>query len=614
VRAFVERHPWPAEMREQGAPLEWLWSFDVEAPIDALWRHVSDTSRFNRALGLGRMHLEEKDGVLHGVAVNGGFRQEWVEEPWTWVAGRMMTTVRRYSRGFARVVRAIIELEARGEGQLRVWVYFGWIPRGLLGRVMLTLSEGWMRSNYGRVLGELAREAREARPPIFRLPPPVLAEPGRAKLRTVCEQLRGRGLPAAAVDRLAEHIAGADELDLHRLQVRALARSWGVGERELLRVALHATRLGLLRMSWDVVCPHCRGVRQELDLLAEVPSGGRCEVCEVDFGTGDPNSIEITFHVHPSVREVQRQHYCSAEPATKAHIKVQQAVAGGETQEVQPRLGPGRYRLRRRGAPEVTLVDVDAAAEERALVWRASSGAEVERVGPDPTIRMINDEAEAATFVVEEARWSDDALRPEHLLGNRDFRDLFTEHFLAAEVQLAVGEQVILFTDMVGSTRFYSEQGDAAAFVAVRDHFTALSAVYDEAGGALIKTIGDATMAVFAEPVAALRAAAAIQRLYHPGRTDTAVRLRISLHRGPCIAVKLNAAIDYFGGTVNAAAKLQACAGAGQVAMSPAIVEAPGVRELLAAEGARIASVPFTSEAFAGEIAVTRWDVWSAGE
>ena len=92
------------------------------------------------------------------------------------------------------------------------------------------------------------------------------------------------------------------------------------------------------------------------------------------------------------------------------------------------------------------------------------------------------------------------------------------------------------------------------------------------------------------------------------------MRLRISLHRGPCIAVKLNAAIDYFGGTVNAAAKLQACAGAGQVAMSPAIVEAPGVRELLAAEGARIASVPFTSEAFAGEIAVTRWDVWSAGE
>ena len=91
LAAFLERHPWTAELRGGRATIEWLWSFELEVGADALWERISDTSRFNRALGLGQMDLEERDGALHGSTVNGGFRQEWVEVPWTWVAGRSMT-------------------------------------------------------------------------------------------------------------------------------------------------------------------------------------------------------------------------------------------------------------------------------------------------------------------------------------------------------------------------------------------------------------------------------------------------------------------------------------------------------------------------------------------
>ena len=607
--AFLDRHPWPEALRAGGgAPVEWLWRFEVAARAEAIWRHLTDSSRLNRALGLGRMELSEEGGLLRGVGVNGGFRQEWVEEPWTWVAGRGFALVRRYSRGFARVVRVIVEVEGR-EATSEVRVYFGWIPRGVFGRVMLRLGEGSMRGAYARVLAALAREGEADRPAIFQLAPPALAASGRARLAAARAELARRELPAAAIERLMAHLEGADELDLARLQVLALARRWGLDPGELLRVFLHATRLGILRLSWDVVCPHCRGVREEVDLLAKVPAGGRCDACEIEFGTGDPSSIEITFHVHPAVRSVQKQFYCSAEPAAKAHIKVQQRVAAGATVTVAPLLGPGRYRLRIRGQRAVRRVDVDPGATTRELTWRTGDEGDPPPLGPGPTLRLCNDGAEAAIFVVEEGRWSDDALRPAHLLGNHEFRDLFSEHFLGAGVQLAVGEQVILFTDMVGSTRFYSERGDAEAFAQVRAHFAELSEVYAACGGVLIKTIGDATMAAFAEPVAALRAAAAIQRRFPAGRVDSAIRLRISVHRGPCIAVNLNSTIDFFGGTVNAAAKLQACAEAGQIAMSPAIVEAPGVRALLAEEGARLVEVPFRSVAFAGAIAVTRWDV-----
>ncbi|MEZ4453551.1 MAG: DUF5939 domain-containing protein [Nannocystaceae bacterium] len=613
LRSFLERHPWTDALRAGGTPLEWFWIYELEAPLDDLWRLLIDSSRLNRALGLGRMDFVEQDGALHGATINGGFRQEWVEVPWTWVAGRTMTSVRIYSRGFARTVRAIYELEAIDDAHVRLLVYFGWVPRSAFGRVMLSLGEGFMRRNYARVIVELARHARDSRPVIFTLPPPSLSDEARAKIEATVAELRARGLDEAVIDRLAEHVRSADELDLYRLQVRALARTWGQSERELLHVCLHATRLGLLEMSWDVVCPHCRGVREEHGALSKIPNGGRCDACDLEFGTGDENSIEITFHVHPSIRDIPKQHFCSAEPATKSHIKLQLRLDPGESREVAPRLAPGRYRARLRGEGEIQRCDVDAQADvDEAPTWRASVGLSRDRLVAHPTIRLVNDRDEAETFILEEARWSDDALRPAHLLGSREFRDLFSEQFLGVDVQLAVGEQVILFTDMVGSTRFYSERGDAGAFAEVRAHFAEITEILDAEGGVLIKTIGDATMAAFPTPLPALRAALAIQRRFAPAREDTTIRLRISIHRGPCIAVNLNSAIDYFGGTVNIAAKLQACADAGQVALSEAIVDAPGAHELLAEVGATLVPTEYRSEAVGGALPVLRWDVWRA--
>jgi class 3 adenylate cyclase len=194
------------------------------------------------------------------------------------------------------------------------------------------------------------------------------------------------------------------------------------------------------------------------------------------------------------------------------------------------------------------------------------------------------------------------------LFNLQEFRDLFSRESLAADMKLSVGEQAILFTDMVGSTRFYETQGDPGAFKEVRRHFTE---VYDEVRkhrGAVIKTIGDAAMAAFADPVDALRAAAGIQARFDGARADTPVRLRISLNSGPCIAVNLNSAIDYFGRTVNLAAKLQSLSGAGQIVFPRALASAPGVAALLAAQGATLEELEFENKALDRPMPVYRWD------
>src|SRR5207237_10467467 len=112
--------------------------------------------------------------------------------------------------------------------------------------------------------------------------------------------------------------------------------------------------------------------------------------------------------------------------------------------------------------------------------------------------------------------------------------------------QISVGTLTVLFTDLKNSTRLYREIGDATAFGHVMNHFDILKEVIAGHDGALVKTIGDAVMAVFRQPSAALKAMLdAQQRLANPNGAQP-LNLKAGLHVGRCVAVTLNDRLDYF--------------------------------------------------------------------
>ncbi len=357
-----------------------------------------------------------------------------------------------------------------------------------------------------------------------------------------------------------------------------------------------------------MVCPHCRGSEGH-GRLGALPGDARCDSCSIVFGTDRDNAVEITFRVHRSIRDVVTRSFCSAEPAHKTHVRVQRALAPGASVEITPALEPRRYRLRLHGEERYGYLDVGASGEAE-LEWKASD-APVERPAVATSrLTLTNDRADETRFVVEEAAWSDVALRPGRLLSFQEFRDLFSEEYLGADVQLAIGEQTILFTDMVGSTALYASRGDPAAFVEVRKHFADVFGLIGLHRGAVVKTIGDAAMGAFNDPLDAVRCSRAIHDRFPPGCTHSVARLRISLNTGPCIAVKLNSNIDYFGGTVNVAAKLQALCESWQIAMSAATYAAPGVAAWLTEQGATLVDLVYQSKALTDEIKVKQWTVY----
>jgi class 3 adenylate cyclase len=155
----------------------------------------------------------------------------------------------------------------------------------------------------------------------------------------------------------------------------------------------------------------------------------------------------------------------------------------------------------------------------------------------------------------------------------------------------------------------YERVGDLRAFFLVREHFEALTGAVAARGGAVVKTIGDAVMAVFATPADAMRGALdmlAAMRRFNDG-VSTPLHLKVGLHRGAAIAVTLNDHVDYFGQTVNAAARIQGVAAADEICFGETVHDDAEVRALLGDAAVRREDVDL--KGIAGRVPVYRLTV-----
>jgi class 3 adenylate cyclase len=382
--------------------------------------------------------------------------------------------------------------------------------------------------------------------------------------------------------RLAELVLCAQEVDLWHIRPLRLARAWGRPEREVIELCLQAVRAGLLDLQWSLLCPRCRVAKANVGNLDQLPRGAHCGTCNIDYEREFSRNVEASFRPAAAIRPIAGGEYCLFGPMSTPHIKVHVTVDAGATRVLDARLPHGSYRLR-------TLEP----GGELDVEWRARGFPAVivepdERVsaGPAPApgkLALCNRAARPLTFVIEEREWVRDALSADRLSATQAFRDLFSDQVLRPGDEVSIGNVALMFSDLKGSTALYETIGSAPAYRLVRDHFALLAAVVREHNGSVVKTIGDAVMAAFADPVDAVAAALAVQaRLDEFNRgAGPAITIKLGVHCGPCIAVTLNDRLDYFGSTVNMAARLQSESVGGDIVLSAEVLADPRVRALL---------------------------------
>jgi class 3 adenylate cyclase len=164
---------------------------------------------------------------------------------------------------------------------------------------------------------------------------------------------------------------------------------------------------------------------------------------------------------------------------------------------------------------------------------------------------------------------------------------------------VAARSLAFLFTDLDSSTALFERVGDADACEIVREHFEFLEAIVRDHNGIVVKTTGDGVLASFRSWVDAVRSALTVQtniadfnRTHAAGDAARRVAIKLGVHAGGSVRLKFHNGFDYFGSTVNLAARLRSESRNGDVVLSDVIAEHPGVRPLLAALPTREESLP----------------------
>lgn len=559
---------------------------DFARPIGEIWPVLADTQRFNEGAGLPKHEIEEvpqDDGSIRffGSARMGPFALHWEDFPVEWVEHKWFRHLRVFDKGPLAMLCATATIVTADENSCTCEYLVEARAANLIGEIIL--RTGFFPSverDFLNLMGEAEDWAQKKHdtggndPFIYSTIEPYVQSPQEKEsadhaVARIEATKYGNGLAA----RLRDWIVSAGELDVFRLRPLQLAQQWNVPSRQVIELCLQATKDGLLTSSWDLLCPRCRGAKVSTAELRDLPTDGHCNACNISYDRNFSQNVELTFRPAPGIRPVDDGEYCLFGPMSTPHVQLQVRLEPGDKKEVPAHLRDIPYRLRTLeiggqfdfdGTPGSAFSAKVGDQEVSATQFEERSTLELENAGNS-----------VRTVVLEDRSWVSDCLTADQVISLQAFRDLFSSSVLRPGDQVEITRIALMFTDLRGSTELYERVGDAVAYEMVRDHFEFLSEIVRAHDGAVVKTIGDAVMAAFATSSSAAACALEIQRKvdgFNRASAYEALTIKLGLHSGPTIAVTLNDRLDYFGTTVNMAARLQGQSVGGDIVVSPAIM------------------------------------------
>ena len=539
-------------------------------PAEA-WRLLADTDHLNRAIGLPSVEFSSlPDPLIRRAQARafGVIPVRWHELPFDWIRERRYAVRREFERGPVSAIVAGIELLPAEQG-VSVRSYAECTPASITGRLAWRLTRKSVTDLLDFCDRYLQRkEAGRADPvPVPRARPSVNA--------ALLDQRLSHLASAAAVrpeliGLLKERIVEGSDDQLARIRPFALADVWAADRLDVLRLFLHSTSAGLFQLRWELMCPTCRVPKAETGSLEQLPVQFHCDTCGITYDADLDQRVELRFSVHPAVREADGLIYCIGGPLRMPHTLAQQYIRPHEDRQLDLELtGPVHLRTVR-AASRLLLTPGPAGGRARDVTITYSGG---HWVGPHSLTsgdsltvpggtRLVlrNQTSGPILAAIEDLAWTSEATSAAQVTTLQEFRDLFSSEVLAPGQQLAVSHIAFLFSDLKGSTQLYEGIGDAAAYSRVSRHFDFIRQAVGRGSGTVIKTMGDGVMCAFYRLDDALSTAIRLQAQVTAWCRDLDIdpplALKIGVHHGPAIAMTANDQLDYFGRTVNLAARL----------------------------------------------------------
>lgn len=548
---------------------------EKEYPLtrEKVWDLLSDTDRLNRIIGLFSVKFKPaekspgKTFYREALAKVGGIVPlTWREYPFQWMKYENYMVERAYGGGPLKHFRGGIELEDAdiilpdGSSGTRVRLIGEFTPRNVIGIGAVQVTGVQSMKNTMKYLDDYLQLFNDGKETSLGA---TKVKVNLEKLKSLEEQLKTKPVNPLYIAKLHKLLITGDDSDVTKMQPIEIARSWGVHSQEVVRLFLYATKVGLLNLSWNLICPNCRVSKVEYSSLSKLEELFHCDLCGINYNADFGKYVELNFTVHPSIRVAYDNTYCVGGPLISPHVQIQRVITSGESYQFMIPANVEKLRVRILQANHMlTFQNVASNIQKELSIEYTDKGwsdTKIE-VGSDASsIQIVNSTNDEIIFVLEQNEWSKDIMTAAMVTSMQEFRDLFSSEVLSPGQQVGIENVTILFSDLQGSTSLYELVGDAGAYGQVRSHFEFLTRWISKNSGGVVKTIGDAVMAVFHLPEDALKAAIQIQQHVSEFNRDyeDPIILKIGLYSGPAIAVNSNDRLDYFGRTVNIAARIQ---------------------------------------------------------
>ncbi|GBF51626.1 adenylate/guanylate cyclase catalytic domain protein [Leptospira ryugenii] len=421
--------------------------------------------------------------------------------------------------------------------------------------------------------------------------------------------------------------------ELLRVNPLRFAKDQNVSEEESIDLFVHATKVGLFDFAYNLLCPLCGGIVHTHHKLDEIQNKEfHCVACNVSIPTLLDDQVEVAFELHPSLREEEVNPFVNIDAYYRYYFSSNFNKSSQLLSWIQSTVRDF-FPLEPETEKKVT-VTLKADAEQGKVVQIVSIDRNAAvffsvdpNANPEPEIQVVDlldsgflpktKSLPPGTYTFEihnRSRWHagiqvitpnpdrlneiytafptkvDPFLTAKVLLNNQSFRELFRIHKLSPDLNLNVKSLTIMFTDLRGSTEMYDKAGDLFAYKLVQEHFRILTDTVREFKGAIVKTMGDAIMATFSSPLDGLMASAEmlqkIDKMNDSWKQEGhEIGLKVGLNEGPALAVINDERLDYFGQSVNIAARVQGLASSGEIWISESVWNAPGSQDQIQEKG-----------------------------
>jgi serine/threonine protein kinase len=390
----------------RGYDFQWT----LNATTKELWPLVSDTDRFNQAIGLPAPtfsydHSGSQRKIFASANFN-GMKVRWREHPFQWILEREMSVLREFESGPFEWVTSTVELHPLAGNRTRLIHCFQVKPRGWFGKLMTPIQFNFMtKRSLNRVyaqLEEIANDKSCGYACDVSFSKPIKLSPAQQKLlmgrqEELATHVSNRKLTLE----FAEFLGTVSDAFAARIRPIPLAEKLNCSLEESLQICLRGVEVGLVNMSWDVICPVCRISASNVSSLTRVQGHSHCEVCNLDFEVDFSKSVEVIFSVHPEIRQIELKTYCIGGPFHAPHVIAQNRLLANQFVDVGTVFAPGNYEICGPQIIQQTAIKVrqDAIASRAEVVIGGVSATQLPDLQPGAACIHIENESQSEILV-----------------------------------------------------------------------------------------------------------------------------------------------------------------------------------------------------------------------